>query len=159
MIEKVIKRLEYCAENKCDICQEENGSGFPWIDGRCYGFTERLYDALALPKTQEHEALDMPKPDSDIGCWYNITHNYTLEQVVNALKAQEPRVMTLEEYKTWIDTPFTERNPVFHEERTKRGTVTSWVNTTVCSLREYGKNDRCWTSRPDEKTREETPWN
>ena len=75
------------------------------------------------------------------------------------LAAQEPRVMTLEEYKTWIDTPFTERNPVFHEERTKRGTITSWVNTTVCSLREYGKNDRCWTSRPDEKTREETPWN
>jgi hypothetical protein len=45
--------LEYCAENKCDICQEENGSGFPWIDGRCYGFTERLYDALALLESQE----------------------------------------------------------------------------------------------------------
>lgn len=53
MIEKVIKRLEYCIENKCDICQEENGSGFPWIDGRCYGFTERLYDVLALLKVQE----------------------------------------------------------------------------------------------------------
>lgn len=53
MIEKVIKRLEYCTENKCDICQEENGSGFPWIDGRCYGFTERLYDAIALLKAQE----------------------------------------------------------------------------------------------------------
>lgn len=51
--EKIINRLEYCAENKCDICQEENGSGFPFIDGRCYGFTERLYDALALLKTQE----------------------------------------------------------------------------------------------------------
>ena len=53
MIEKVIKKLEYCAENKCDICQEENGSGFPWIDGQCYGFTERLYDAIALLKAQE----------------------------------------------------------------------------------------------------------
>ena len=53
MIEKVVKRLEYCTENKCDICQEENGSGFPWIDGRCYGFTERLYDALALLEAQE----------------------------------------------------------------------------------------------------------
>ena len=74
------------------------------------------------------------------------------------MKAQEPRVMTLEEYEAWIDTPFTERNPVFHEERTKRGTVTCWVNTTVCSLSEYGKNDRCWTSRPDEKRRAETPW-
>ena len=52
-IEKVIKKLEYCTENKCDICQEENDSGFPWIDGRCYGFTERLYDAIALLKAQE----------------------------------------------------------------------------------------------------------
>ena len=54
---KIVKRLEYCAENKCDICQEENGSGFPWIDGRCYGFTERLYDALALLKEQEPMAV------------------------------------------------------------------------------------------------------
>lgn len=75
------------------------------------------------------------------------------------LKAQEPRVMTLKEYEAWIDTPFTERNPVFHEERTKRGTVTCWVNTVVCTLREYGKNDRCWTSRPTDEQREATPWN
>ena len=74
------------------------------------------------------------------------------------LKAQEPRVMTLEEYEAWIDTPFTERNPVFHEERTKRGTITCWVNTVVCTLREYGKKDRCWTSRPTDEQREAVPW-
>jgi len=118
-----------------------------------------LQTAFALLKAQEHEALNMPKPDSDIGCWYDITHNYTLEQVVNALKAQEPMVLTLEEYEAWLDTPFTERNPVFHEERTKRGSVTCWVNTGVCSLREYGKNDRCWTSRPSKEGMEATPWN
>ena len=116
-------------------------------------------ELIALLKAQEHEALDMPKPDSEIGCWYDITHNYTLEQVVSALKAQEPHVMTLEEYEAWIDAPFTERNPVFHEERTKRGTVTCWVNTVVCTLREYGKNDRCWTSRPTDEQREKEPWN
>lgn len=79
-------------------------------------------------------------------------------EVIALLRAHEPRVMTLEEYEAWIDTPFTERNPVFHEDRTKRGTVTSWVNTAVCTLREYGKNDRCWTSRPDEKRREAVKW-
>ena len=47
---RIIKDLEYCIENKCDICQEENGSGFPWIDARCYGFTERLYDAITFLK-------------------------------------------------------------------------------------------------------------
>lgn len=80
------------------------------------------------------------------------------ERVLGLLKAQEPRVMTLEEYEAWIDTPFTERNPVFHEERTKRGTVTCWTNTVVCTLREYGKNDRFWTSRPTDEQREATPW-
>lgn len=76
----------------------------------------------------------------------------------DALALLKARVMTLEEYEAWIDTPFTERNPVFHEERTKRGTVTCWVNTAVCTLREYGKNDRCWTSRPTDEQREATPW-
>lgn len=80
-------------------------------------------------------------------------------EAIAMLKAHEPHVMTLEEYEAWIDTPFTERNPVFHEERTKRGTVTCWVNTVVCTLREYGKNDRCWTSRPDQATMEAIPWN
>lgn len=78
---------------------------------------------------------------------------------IDALKAQEPRVMTLEEYDAWTDLPFTERNPVFHEERTKRGSVTCWTNTAVCSLREYGKNDRCWTSRPTVEQMEATSWN
>jgi len=80
------------------------------------------------------------------------------QDAISLLKAQEPRVMTLEEYDAWTDLPFTERDPVFHEERTERGTVTCWVNTTVCSLREYGKNDRCWTSRPTDEQREAVKW-
>ena len=81
-----------------------------------------------------------------------------MRDTLTLLKSQEPHVMTLEEYEAWIDTPFTERNPVFHEERTKRGIVTCWVNTVVCTLREYGKNDRCWTSRPTDEQREAIPW-
>ena len=81
------------------------------------------------------------------------------KDAIALLKAQEPMVMTLEEYEAWTNLPFTERDPVFHEERTERGIVTCWVNTTVCSLCEYGKNDRCWTSRPTEEQREATLWN
>lgn len=77
---------------------------------------------------------------------------------IDALKAQEPRVMTLEEYDAWTDLPFIERDPVFHEERTTRGAVTCWVNTPVCPLREYGKNDRCWTGRPTDAQMEATKW-
>lgn len=60
---------------------------------RDIGFTsydsEVLKGVLALLKAQEPEAADALEPDSDIGCWYDITHNYTLEQVVSALKLQE----------------------------------------------------------------------
>ena len=84
--------------------------------------------------------------------------NLVIDNIISLLKAQEPRVMTLEEYDAWTDLSFTERDPVFHEERTKRGSVTCWVNTAVCSLKEYGKNDRCWTSRPTDEQREATPW-
>ena len=52
-------------------------------------WSEITLDAITLLKAQEAETVDAPKPDSDIGCWYDITHNYTLEQVVSALKAQE----------------------------------------------------------------------
>jgi hypothetical protein len=75
------------------------------------------------------------------------------------LVAQEPRMMTLEEYKAWMDIPFCERNPIFHEMKLRRGPVTWWTNTAECSVENYGKTERCWTSRPDEKRRAETPWN
>ena len=95
-------------------------------------------------------------------CEYSKREEWCIEECAKdalaLLKAQEPRVMTLEEYNAWTDIPFTERDPVFREERTERGTVTCWVNTTVCSLREYGQNNRCWTSRPTEEQRRAEPW-
>lgn len=100
------------------------------------------------------EAVDWISPEKSM----TVVDQWVVRDALALLKAHEPRVMTLEEYEAWIDTPFTERNPVFHEERTKRGTVTCWVNTVVCTLREYGKNDRCWTSRPTDVQRKETPW-
>ena len=91
---KIVKRLEYCAENKCDICQEENGSGFPWIDGRCYGFTERLYDTLALLKAQEQEIEDLKQEIE--GHKDNLRE--TLDEMMryaDELKAQEPIIISL----------------------------------------------------------------
>ena len=104
------------------------------------------------------EVTECPYREDKAWCVHGLAHDAGV-LIAELLKAQEPRVMTLEEYEAWIDTPFTERNPVFHEERTKRGTVTCWVNTVVCTLREYGKNDRCWTSRPTDEQREKEPWN
>ena len=62
-----------------------------WVDA--------IEQAIALLKAQEAEAetvaeaetAEPPMLDSDIGCcWYDITHKFTLEQVVSALIAQKP---------------------------------------------------------------------
>ena len=93
-------------------------------------------------------------------------------------KAQEPvvpvaRVMTLEELigiynlrenHSWVyNTP-----PYFYMDYGKdTGHWISWSNIVSCLERcypkyipeDYGKTWRCWTSRPDEERRAETPWN
>ena len=81
-----------------------------------------------------------------------------LEAVLDHLKAQEPRVMTLEEYKAWMDIPFCERDPILLEMKSRRGTETWWTNTAECSIENYGKTERCWTSRPTDEQREAEPW-
>jgi hypothetical protein len=146
--EKVIKGLECCTKDECECCPYENV---------CFGddevelFDTLARDALALLKAQEPEALDMPKPDSDIGCWYDITNNYTLEQVVSALKAQEPRVMTLEEAKsTYV---------VEYMSGKMREVGAALLDLDVDPLNaEYGKVYRVWTSRPTDEQREAIPW-
>lgn len=96
--QEVIKGLECCMITSDDSCKEEcpyRGQG----DETEYCDEKLIKDAYRLLKAQEPEAVNAQKPDSDIGCWYDITHNYTLEQVVSALKAQEPVVPIVSEEK------------------------------------------------------------
>ena len=71
------------------------------------------------------------------------------------LKAQEPRVMTLDEYKALAEKPKEERDPVWEEWHGLRST---WAIPNQ-AYGGYGTSWRCWTSRPDQATREATPWN
>ena len=80
------------------------------------------------------------------------------QDAIGLLKAQEPRVMAREEYVAWVDTPFTERDPVLCERKNKRGSILCWDNLPVCSVEDYGNDVRCWTSRPTDAQREATPW-
>ena len=92
----------------------------------------------------------------------------TIGEAIALLKAQEPRVMTLEEVKI-LDSDYyyleSMRSPG-KELREIVGTygltcVTwpsiTWARQTMGD-RGYGKTWRCWTSRPDEKRRAEIPW-
>lgn len=111
------------------------------------------------------------------GCPYWSDDNYcdggdTLKRDALALlKAQEARVMTLEEalaaevvYAEDIDK--TEIIPVLVSRRAHdrvvlvRAHLMGSPSLTIYPLiSEYGKRWRCWTFRPDEMRREAIPWN
>lgn len=89
------------------------------------------------------------------------------EEVV--LKAQEPRVMTLEEVQNaeivWIEragmivaamkVATSNKNGMMNFAYTHDGGV-FYVNIKP---EYYGEKSRCWTSRPTDEQREATPWN
>ena len=93
-----------------------------------------------------------------------------LEDALALLKARLPRVMTLEEllatevvYAEDIDK--NEIIPVLVDRRAHdrivlvRAHLMGGPSLTIYPLiSEYGTRWRCWTSRPDEKRRAETPW-
>jgi hypothetical protein len=127
---------------------------------------EALKMAIDALKAQKAEAADAPKPDSDIGCWYDITHNYTLEQVVSALKAQEPRVMTPADV-----------NNIGPEDVCAFIEIREEAHMYACYMHQYDETHteimcnvpdmptklqngcaRLWTSRPTDEQRKKTPW-
>lgn len=143
--------------------------------------SEMFKGVLTLLKEREPEALDTLKSDSDIGCWYDITHNYTLEQVVSALKAQEPRVMTWNEVKKKINS-----GEYVFTECEKEGQWMRYGNAKLAidqgdscriaflssgdrennphalwwwiSYKNYNKTWRCWTPSPTYAQMKATPW-
>jgi hypothetical protein len=96
----------------------------------------------------------------------------TCYEVMEYLSAQAPRVMTWEEAQANVNEgPF-----IIMEVRDSTGTeidygvlvgdsyeMSEGSLLTVCNFGllkdDYGKRFRCWTSRPDDKRRAETPWN
>lgn len=87
------------------------------------------------------------------------------------LKAQQPRVMTLEE----MDDLRGRGQSVYYEDREASAKCqdmffvtdnewndTAWLKgeayTLVAAMSKYGKTWRCWTSRPTDEQREEVKW-
>lgn len=97
-----------------------------------------------------------------------------VDDAIALLKAQEPRVMTLEEVQAlrvndvvWLEDkekpniiPGIVRNR--HLWPHSATMVTNFMRRDGCKVTagddDYGKRWRCWTSRPDQATREATPW-
>lgn len=92
-----------------------------------------------------------------------------IAKAVEALKAQEPRVMTLEEVNAldWDYCYLEQERLPGKEYRGMLGkyimTCVTWPSITAAKISQgmdnYGKTWRCWTSRPTDAQREATPWN
>lgn len=97
------------------------------------------------------------EPDCDV-CPYSAGCNDTCDTMdeihadaLALLKAQEPRVMTLEEAKSAF--------VVEYRSRKMREVGSAMLDLDFDPLNaEYGKIYRVWTSRPTDEQREATPW-
>ena len=98
-------------------------------------------------------------------CPYESACGKRLKQDALALlKAQEPRVMTVDEVRTWVSTPRIDREPIWVE--IENG-VSAWIVSDEywdmpidanLSSDLYGKTWRCWTARPTDEQREAVKW-
>jgi len=183
--EKVIKGLECCLpphDPDCDLCPYDS------IDLRC---RSKLHeDVMALMKAQEpiearlhlcdsckkqYPECDATKDGVVFGSGTGNDNIIGCTAYVNRWKAQEPRVMTLEEVKAmkrYTICAVEQRSKVLHTtfNAEYRGHLTiggrdyidfglyADVSPFRRSESGYGKTWRCWTSRPTDKQMEATPW-
>ena len=106
-------------------------------------------------------------------CLEGSATDQTLDKAIALLKAQEPRVMTMEKAQialhnddvVWVEL----KDKIICAGIRMDGTdYFTMQNNDVLDVTDfdsgegaemYGKEVRCWTSRPDQATREATPWN
>lgn len=83
------------------------------------------------------------------------------DDVISLLKAQQPRIMTLEEVLAWAETLAEKRDPVFFEQKKGKG-PSGWICNSLCPKDYYlcclDGDARCWTSRPTDEQRKAAKW-
>ena len=87
----------------------------------------------------------------------------TVNELIALLKAQEPRVMTLEEARKDIEVWYESVNgacgwgDLCYDANLE---LALYTLHGIKGVKEeaYGKTWRCWTSRPTDEQREATPW-
>ena len=102
------------------------------------------------------------------GCCHEMLYD-----ALELLKGQEPRVMTLEELlpatkdDVWLEYDNAVTPATWVMTDTKEKTISYYCHgfihhgrgvTMTLPIGKYGVDWRCWTSRPDDKRRAETPW-
>ena len=162
--ERVIKGLEICSAGREHAPNDRDCTSCPYYPAGYTGCTSKplITDALALLKEQENEIQKWQTR------WQR--QRYTIAEL---LKAQEPRVMTFDEIVAaapgtvvWLeDYDKTDviaglvKKVYIYTKVIDFLIVNEKVNDEVTAdLDAYSEGWRCWTSRPNEKRRAETPW-
>ena len=112
------------------------------------------------------EVTECPYREHKVWCVHELAHDAGL-LIRELLKAQEPRVMTLDELSEKTDVWFENLvydtiEPALSSGSYDDGTVglmTLADELFYVDEADYGVTWRCWTSCPDQATREATPWN
>ena len=123
-----------------------------------------------MTREEAIEILDEVKMVDDSIYGYYSAYMYALDMAIAALKAQVPRVMTLEKLQkiasirdgaVWLEAG-AGLMPAFMEFATKD--ITFFVAVPLVGYRQffendwYGKSWRCWDKKPTDAQREATPW-
>lgn len=125
----------------------------------CANIVSWVGSALELIKTKETEQKKLRECLSSC----IITTDFLLKAIDKVVKerdalirAQQPRVMTREEFGEWCKLPDFERKPVVIENRRTNSLVWCWWAAVAPDhdMTVY----RIWTAWPTEEQREETAW-
>ncbi len=110
---------------------------------------------MGMTKHEAIEVLEEVKMLDDSMFAYSQVYNDALDMAIEALKAQEPRVMTLRE---WISAPEPADGECLCYEIKGKGLQAMLVKAFDGTRHLYGKAFRVWTARPTDEQREATPW-
>lgn len=133
---------------------------------------EKVIKGLECCMSEKICASQCPyKGQCDDGGYY---YSRAIEEALSLLKAQEPRVMTLEELEdaldtvVWLDIPNTKNladgYSLIMAYSHKNGFIFlespfgDNPSQDRFEYKDYGITWRCWTSRPTDEQREATPW-
>lgn len=121
-----------------------------------------------ITKEQIIDSLEMSYKYSNVDEENTLVPQNLVIEIIALLKAQEPRVMTLEEVNAldWDYCYLEQERLPGNEYRGVLGkyimTCVTWPSITAAKISQgmdnYGKTWRCWTSRPTDAQREATPW-
>ena len=116
------------------------------------------------PGKNDAEYIKLLKSSRDE--WQKIAKR-AIAKLTTLSKAQEPRLLTLDDIAAWVRQKPMDREPIYVEVKDLLGTWGAWMVDEIASyLPEtdlsgelYGKTWRVWSAKPTDEQRKAVSWN